>query len=501
MRFTVDTNLGNNHKMNKRKRSYDESDLIDEYSRQKSLLNNSFLQWINQCKQDSILGSWLDGCQDYITFIKQLDYNFNTRGNLSVCGTGDMGQLGLGIGDDAATIVFRPRQLPGFQGESTIAAACGGMHNIVVTISKDKRNSVWTWGVGDDGSLGRDGDEAIPSQVHGLGRVSIISVAAGDSHCLALSLSGDLFYWGRYRDHDGNGWILGDSGKSSFRGTQNRPTIIKCKDFIKCGGVSQIASGTNHSLALCGDGSVFSWGIQECGQLGRKTCDLSRDPVTGERDIDAIRRDHLEPQLMKYSDSLKPVKDARFVAAGSHHSFIVQSIRSRVFGCGLNQYGQLALSPDKFNQVHFLHEIPQLNSLGIRVICAGEHHSVTLSHDGKVYTFGRADSSELGIKLPNGERRKPGDFESSPQLVLFPSKSVEIANIFSGDHHSGAIANDGTLYTWGFGESAQLGLGKKADEDVPPDCEEPCVVSKNKDGDRLEVVAAFGGAQHTLILC
>ena len=59
-----------------------------------------------------------------------------------------MGQLGLG--EDVAE-KLRPFPLEIGEGEPVKAAACGGMHSAVLT----QGGVVYTWGVNDEGPLGR----------------------------------------------------------------------------------------------------------------------------------------------------------------------------------------------------------------------------------------------------------------------------------------------------------------------------------------------------------
>jgi alpha-tubulin suppressor-like RCC1 family protein len=66
--------------------------------------------------------------------------------------------------------------------------------------------------------------------------------------------------------------------------------------------------------------------------------------------------------------------------------------------------------------------------------------TVLLTTDGQVYTFGSNSYGQLGI----------GDLSSrgSPNLVKMPS-AVTIAMIAAGSHHTVVLTNDGDVLTWG----------------------------------------------------
>ena len=91
------------------------------------------------------------------------------------------------------TVSF-PRVVYSLRDKQVFSIACGGLHNAVVTAS----GQVYTWGCSDDGSLGREGNEAIPSLVDagGLADESVLSVACGDGQTIALTSSGQVYGWG-----------------------------------------------------------------------------------------------------------------------------------------------------------------------------------------------------------------------------------------------------------------------------------------------------------------
>lgn len=61
-----------------------------------------------------------------------------------------------------------------------------------------RAGSVYTWGVGGNGCLGHGdaADSHVPKRVQALAGHRVFTVAAGDSHCLAVTKSGEVFSWG-----------------------------------------------------------------------------------------------------------------------------------------------------------------------------------------------------------------------------------------------------------------------------------------------------------------
>jgi alpha-tubulin suppressor-like RCC1 family protein len=124
---------------------------------------------------------------------------------LFVFGHNGYGRLGLGdVGNHRST----PTELVHKQPIFTIA--CGAGHNLLIGGNFLKKistntladNSVWSWGKCHFGQLGHgleDKDESEPLQIDPLCfgiDVRIVQVSCGDSHCLAVSQTGQLWTWG-----------------------------------------------------------------------------------------------------------------------------------------------------------------------------------------------------------------------------------------------------------------------------------------------------------------
>lgn len=145
------------------------------------------------------------------------------RLHVYVFGEGSSGELGLGTAKSAID-VKRPRLNPLLPADTVgvIHIACGGMH--VAALTHDGK--VLTWGVNDQGALGRDtkwegglrdvgesDDESDSGSDSGLNPFEstptaittfpegtvIVKLSAGDSHTLALTDEGLVYGWGTFR--------------------------------------------------------------------------------------------------------------------------------------------------------------------------------------------------------------------------------------------------------------------------------------------------------------
>ncbi|TKR72314.1 hypothetical protein L596_019783 [Steinernema carpocapsae] len=97
-----------------------------------------------------------------------------------------------------------------------------------------------------------------PIRIDELCKKQIISVCVGQSpHVLALSSAGRIYAWGTN--------TFGQVGTNLECAAVPSPTLINSLGHLK---IVQIACGNFHSIALTDQGEVYSWGLNNSGQLG-----------------------------------------------------------------------------------------------------------------------------------------------------------------------------------------------------------------------------------------
>ena len=181
----------------------------------------------------------------------------------------------------------------------------------------------------------------------------------------------------------------------------------------------QVAAGGDFSLALKADGTVWSWGGNENGQLGYKTSGNSASP----RQISGI-------------DSIC------MIDAKQKQAFAVKE-DGTVYAWGDNSYGQLGdgTKTERWLPV----QVVGLND--IIKISAGRIHTAALREDGTVYVWGNNNRAQLGT----------GDTEE--HLTPFLLDLTEVSDISAGGSHTAIVKEDGTVYAWGDNSYGQLGDG------------------------------------------
>lgn len=125
------------------------------------------------------------------------------QGECFVWGTGDAGQLGMG--DDIFEL-SRPRLLSTLPSATPVLkVVCGGMHTVAIV----QGGLVYSWGVNDEGALGRKANkddenaESTPGLVTIPGSAAAVDISTGDSHVAVATSDGAVVAWGTFRTSSG----------------------------------------------------------------------------------------------------------------------------------------------------------------------------------------------------------------------------------------------------------------------------------------------------------
>lgn len=406
------------------------------------------------------------------------------RLNVYVFGSGSICELGLG---PTVTEVKRPRLNPLLPIDSVgiVKVAVGGAH----VIALDHIGRVWSWGQNDSGALGRvtkesDDDveddwiinskESSPGLVEGFPETAIfVDIVATDNISAAVTDEGHLWAWGTFID----------DGKKSFKtGVEYQREPVHINTVRN---VAKLSAGKDHILILDKNGDVYSWGVGTSFQLGVSVNSNLRSHVFGPLKV----------------PGLKKIKG---VFAGEYHSLAIDQ-DGKVYSWGLNNFGQ-AGNPDEAGDGAVIQKPTHaefFDDKNIVQIACGNHHSLALTADGDIYAFGEMNFHQLGLDPSNLPESTVREKDGTPAYVPIPTK-IEGPNVpkfkyvAAGTDHSLAISTDGAPYTWGFGETYQLGHGKPAGEDSPEDEEVPTKID-NTATRGVQIVFAGAGGQFSVL--
>jgi alpha-tubulin suppressor-like RCC1 family protein len=185
-------------------------------------------------------------------------------GKVAAWGYNEFGQLGDNsrTNRSAPVAVNTMAGISALAGKSVVAVAAGYIHSIAVCSD----GTVVTWGANNANNSYLQQMVPVAANVEegtsSLAGKSVVGIAAGNSHSLALCSDGTLAAWGR-----------NESGQLGDNSTTLRllPVAVNAEagtSFLAGKTVVSIAASISSSQALLSDGTVAAWGYNLYGQLG-----------------------------------------------------------------------------------------------------------------------------------------------------------------------------------------------------------------------------------------
>ncbi len=328
-------------------------------------------------------------------------------------------------------------------GKTVVAVSAGYEHSLALCSD----GTVAAWGTNWCGQLGNNSTDGslVPVAVNtdsgmsALAGKSVVAVAAGGSHSLALCSDGTVAAWG-YNSYG----RLGNDATTDSRGPVAVNTDSGTSALAGKSGVAG-AAGDHHSLAWCSDGTVASWGSNVYGQLGNTSPTLSQVPV-------AVNTGALAG------------KKVVAVAAGGTHSLALCS-DDTVAAWGGNRYGQLGNASTSDSQVPVaVNTASALAGKTVVAVSAGSMHSLALCNDGTVAAWGNNGSGRLGNNSTD-QSTVPVAVNTAGGTSALSGKTV--VAVSAGLDQSLALCSDGTAVAWGINWAGQLGNGLTTPSLVP----------------------------------
>lgn len=247
--------------------------------------------------------------------------------------------------------------------------------------------SVWSWGRNDTGQLG-DGtttNRRLPVRVTGLASHTIVDVAGGRNHAMALADDGSVYAWGSNR--------YGQLGDGTFQARHTATRVGGLADAVR------IFAGRDHSLAVAADGTVWGWGHNKYGQLADGTLTNRSTPRRATR---------------LANGSVVPLSNIVDVDAGAYHS-LARTSGGRLWSWGWNADGQLGNGTFRSRS-----RAVRVKSLsGVVDIAGGRESSIAVTADGVVHTWGENLFGQLGDGTTSDTgRTAPGVVPGIDQAIV-----------------------------------------------------------------------------------
>ncbi len=241
------------------------------------------------------------------------------------------------------------------------------------------------------------------------------TVSPGGAHTMAIRTGGTLWTWGRNN--------YGQLGVGTSVTSVTSPTQVGTATNW-----DKISSGNSHCVAIKTDGTLWTWGSNQSGQLGNGTTTNSNIPI----------------QIGSETDWL-------FIAAGDEFTFAIKNNHT-LWAWGLNTYGQLGdnttVSKNTPTQIG--------TETNWQIVNAGTDHTVAIKSNGTLWAWGKNNVGQLGDNT-NVNKNIPTQIGTD----------TDWQNCMASILHSIATKTNSSLWTWGGNNNGQLGNGTTTDENNP----------------------------------
>ena len=350
-----------------------------------------------------------------------------SSGEVFCWGIGTSGQLG-----NAASLTSNipvAAAIPGVPGTRTVTKITAG-GNFAVALTSD--NLLYSWGLGTSYQLGNGGvttsNIPVPVTMSGvLSGKTISQISSNSAHTLVLASDGLAFSWGTN--------TYGRLGNNTNTDASVPVAVSTSKTF------SAVSAGASFSYFLGTDGTLYSCGLNTNGQLSLKS--------------------YVDWWVPTASTGTPTGKTIAAVAAGNNlHSLLLTST-GEVYGCGSNQYGQLGDGNSANYTTPVSIAASSFENKTIISVVGGNNHSAALSSDGMVFTWGSNGSGQNGdgSSIPNPT---PANISSNGALA-----GKFVRSLAAGNNHTLALTSDNQIVSWGVNGSGQLGNGSATNSRIP----------------------------------
>ena len=367
-----------------------------------------------------------------------------------------------GSGGTPTTYTYdQANRLTGVTSSSSLQTlAAGDSHGLAVKAD----GTAWAWGLNSYGQLGNNSttNSTVPVQVSGL--TAAVGVAGGTAHSVAVKSDGTVWDWGR-----------GSDGQLGNNTTSDSHVPVQVSGMS---GAVGVAARADTSIAVKSDGTVWGWGSDAQGQLGNNSTTDSSVPVqaSGITGVVAVAEGYRFTLAVKSdgtvwtwgangsgqlgnnttTDSHVPVQVSGLsgviaVAAGDTHSLALKS-DGTVWAWGGNTDGQLGNNSTTNSSVPI--QVPGLS--GFVALAAGHDDSLAVKSDGTAWAWGANGNGQLG-----------NNSTTSSLVPIQVNNITSVGSMAGGQQFALALKSDGTVWAWGANGNGQLGNNSTAEQHLP----------------------------------
>lgn len=348
--------------------------------------------------------------------------------------------------------------------------------------------NLFSWGLPEARIARKGGDNSIPELA--LPNLKVISIAASRHSAIATS-QGHVWTMGHNDSAGGGGHgskPLSASGQLGRGGTKEPGRVL---GEIENEHIVQVATGRYHTVALSDKGVVYSWGLNDQGQLGRAGVGASnaQDPTS------CFSGESCHDGQPKKVDQLQGIHIIGLSCSRYNTMALDDQGNLHVFGFDGCADGTL---PAKNEAWRARLVKGGLENEKVTAFDAGYTFWIAATRSGSVFTCNHQDDGYAGTlknkRKPNdaGELGREAFVDKSgfspylPERVKGELEGKHIVAVAAGREHALAVDSEGRVFGWG-GREDVTGRVRQA---LGPSLREPGQLEGDLKGDKILFVAA-----------
>jgi len=232
-----------------------------------------------------------------------------------------------------------------------------------------------------------------------------------------------------------------------------------------------------HGGLVTSNGTIYTWGVDMYNKLGH---------VNSEAPLYNVRARKIPKagyELVKFGQiSLPGNKKAKSIRCGYNHT-ICLTTDGVVYTWGYGKDGSLGHGTTENCEIPKEVDYFKNNNIKIDQIECGDYFTLALTDDGKLYAWGQNNFGQLGIGQVTQQLKV-----NLPIQIHFGNEIVK--EIYAGEDNCACVTSEGEGYIWGYGIDGRLGNGNKTNVNIP---------SKIiLEGEKIKKISC--GGHHTAIL-
>lgn len=280
-------------------------------------------------------------------------------------------------------------------------------------IARKADGTLMAWGNNSEGQLGDGTTINRHSPVPVKDVTGVVSVAANQYFSLALKNDGTVWAWGT--DFSGQ---IGDAMSGG-----SRLTPVQATGLTR---IVAIAAGGSFGLALDDDGTVFSWGANNLGQLGSGAMGGVRQTAAPALNLASVAK----------------------IVAGEFTAYAIKADGS-LWGWGYNSSSNRVLAGTSVSAVATPVQMALPGGAHATDASIGDSHQLVRATNGALLGWGSNDG-----KIGDGTKL----FRATPVDVMLTGT----ARVFAAclQHSLGATEPNGAAFAWGMNTAGELGNGQ-----------------------------------------